>query len=259
MGLQRFGRYWNAVGRREPFDAILTTDGGARGGQWEIESFFSTGRDDVARFMADLSRIVPSAGRGTALDFGCGVGRISRALADHFESVVGVDIASSMVARAQDLNNASPRCRFVANNAPHLKRFPAASFDVIYSRLVLQHVPPKYVAEYVPELVRVLAPRGALMFQLPGIICADPEEAFCDAPVTGGALKRSLPRWLVRFYRRARYRLVLRDSLARMEMFGVERDAVVALITGAGGRVAEIRDDRSHGTPEPGFEYWVTR
>ncbi|SRR6266849_730659 len=259
MGLRRFGRYWNAVGRREPFDAILTTHGGSRDAEWNVDSFFSTGRDDVARFMADLARIVPGAGRGRALDFGCGVGRISRALADHFDSVVGVDIATSMVARARRLNDGNPRCHFIANNALHLRQFPTASFDVIYSRLVLQHVPPKYVSQYVPELVRVLMPGGALMFQLPGVICADPEEAFCDAPVTGGTVKRRLPRWIVRVYRRGRYRLILRDSLHRMEMFGVEREAVVALITEAGGRLVEVRGDQSHGTPEPGFEYWVTR
>jgi len=102
-------------------------------------------------------------------------------------------------------------------------------------------------------------PGGALMFQLPSVICADPEEAFCDAPVTGGTVKRRLPRWIVRVYRRGRYRLILRDSLHRMEMFGVEREAVVALITEAGGRLVEVRGDQSHGTPEPGFEYWVTR
>lgn len=258
MGLRRIGRYWNAVGRREPFGAILTTHSDAPDAPWNIESFFSTGRDDVARFMGDLARMVPKAGRGRVLDFGCGVGRISRAFADHFEEVIGVDIARSMIARAQRLNAEYTRCRFVANPGLHLKRFPTGHFDVIYSRLVLQHVPPKYVAKYVPELVRLLAPGGALMFQLPGIVCADPEEAFCDAPVKGSAFKRSLPRWMIRLYRRGLYRVVLRDSLERMEMFGMDRDAVIRLIEQGGGRIVNIRGDQSHGTPEPGFEYWVT-
>src|SRR5829696_4110067 len=108
MDLRRFDAYWDALGRRDPFSAILIP--GTRRAAWDVEAFFSTGRADALRFIADLTRIAPDAGRLRALDFGCGVGRITRTLADHFESVDGVDVARSMIARARDLNRSQPRC-----------------------------------------------------------------------------------------------------------------------------------------------------
>jgi SAM-dependent methyltransferase len=258
MRLKRFDAYWNTLGRRDPFSAILIP-GGRGAGAWDVDAFFATGRADAARFMADLSQRAPGAGRGRALDFGCGVGRITRALADHFDSVDGVDIAGSMIVRARELHAAEPRCRFQVIRAANLAAFSTATFDVVYSRLVLQHLRPAVAGACVREFLRVLKPGGALMFQLPGIVSIDPEQEFCDAPVTGGFVKRHLPRTLVRLRRRFQYRVVLRHSLARMEMFGMDRQTVEALIVAAGGRILDVRPDQSHGTAHPGFEYWVTR
>jgi SAM-dependent methyltransferase len=256
--LRRFDGYWNTLGRRDPFSAILI--GGATGGAtWDVDAFFATGRADALRFIADLMRIVPGAGRERALDFGCGVGRITRALADHFETVDGVDVARSMIARARELNRGQRPCRFRVNRAVNLRCFPTATFDVVYSRLVLQHLTPPVVGSYVREFLRVLKPGGALMFQLPGVVAVDPEQAFCEAPVMGGALKRHVPLAIVRLHRRFKYRVVLRHSLARMEMFGMDRVTVESLIAAAGGRLLEVRPDQSHGTEHPGFEYWATR
>jgi SAM-dependent methyltransferase len=256
--LRRFSWYWNRLGRRDPFSAILIP-AGSDTSEWDVDAFFATGRDDVLRFIADLKQIAPTAGRERALDFGCGVGRVTRALAEHFESVDGVDVARSMIARARELNRSNPRCHFHLNRATHLGRFPTAAFDVVYTRLVLQHLTPSVVAAYLRELLRVLKPGGALMFQLPGVVAVDPKDDFCNAPVTGGAVKRRIPRAIVRLYRRFKYGIVLRHSLTRMEMFGVDRSTVESLIIAAGGRILDIRPDQSHGTKHPGFEYWVTR
>ncbi len=121
------------LGRRDPFSAILIP--GAVGGvTWDVDAFFATGRDDALRFIADLTRIVPGAGRERALDFGCGVGRITRPLADHFETVDGVDLARSMIARARELNRGQRPCRFrVRSRQIDLRCFPTATFDVVYT------------------------------------------------------------------------------------------------------------------------------
>ena len=258
MNWRGVGWHWNALGRRNPFGAIITRDGSPRA-RWDAEEFFATGRADAARFMADLDRIQPSLRRGKALDFGCGVGRITRALGDHFESVVGVDIARSMIARARDLNRDSPRCRFVVNRAPDLRRFPTGEFDVAYSRLVLQHMPARMVNAYVSELIRVLARGGVLMFQLPSEIpFVDAEKLFVEAPVLGGALKRRLPKALVRIHRLMKYRLFV-APLPRMDMFGLQRDVVLEIVRHAGGTILAVVPDQSHGAGVPGFEYWVRK
>ena len=257
---ERLSRYWNDRAIGYPFGAILTdTKGGYP--DWRTEAFFETGRQDAARFLAELERIAPNAGRGRLLDFGCGVGRVTRALAEHFESVVGMDIAPAMIAQARRLNGRHTRCRFVASGRAHLRRFPRGTFDVIYSRLVLQHVPPRLVRAYIREFLRVLAPGGVLMFQLPDQICDEPQELFVNAPVVGSRLKQRLPRVVVRAWRHLKYWLIVDEPMKPMAMvmFGMPRDAVLSVMRDAGGRILAIRPDQSHGPTPPGYEYWVSR
>jgi SAM-dependent methyltransferase len=256
--LKRFARDWNTLGARNPYGAILTGTAGDLP-DWKVEEFFETGRLDAARFMTDLAAIRPAVPRRRALDFGCGVGRVTRALADHFQSAVGVDVARTMISRARLLNQSYRNCQFVVNARADLRRFETGHFDVIYSRLVLQHIPPALVRRYIPDLVRVLAPGGVLMFQMPGEIAPEPEGAFLDAPVAGNGLKPYLPRALVRAYRLVKYRLIVDESTPSMSMFGMPRDAVLALVADAGGHVLTARPDQSHGPSVPGFEYWVTK
>ena len=255
--LEHFSHYWNGLGQRNPYGAILTGHSGDLR-QWDLEKFLETGRADAARFVADLDRIAPSTRRERLLDFGCGVGRVSRALADHFRSVVGVDTAPAMVARARELNGSCGNCEFVVNGDADLRRFDTGTFDVVYSRLVLQHIPPELVRAYVPELVRVLAPGGVLMFQLPEVI-GDARTAYVRAPVVGDGIKQRLPRVLIRIYRHVKYSWIVDHSVAKMPMFGVAHDAVRTMVHDAGARELAIAPDQSHGPVPAGYEYWLTR
>ena len=90
----RLGDEWDALGRRNAMGVILTREG--RAGEWEFEEFLATGRAEVARFIAELSKVAPALPRRRALDFGCGIGRVTLALSEHFEHVTGVDVAASM-------------------------------------------------------------------------------------------------------------------------------------------------------------------
>src|SRR5262249_48837046 len=102
-----------------------------------------------------------------ALDFGCGVGRLTQALARHFETVVGVDIAPSMLRGARKYNKFGDRCQYVLNERDDLRLFESNSFDFIYSNRVLQHMRPEYGKSYLREFIRVLSPEGLLVFYMP--------------------------------------------------------------------------------------------
>lgn len=248
---------WNALGRGTPLGAILTGESGALQ-PWDSDIFFATGRADAARFLAELARVAPGVTRGRALDFGCGVGRITRSLAPHFDAIVGVDAAASMIAQARDLNREYGNCSFALNTRPDLAMFDSGSFDVVYCRLVLQHVPRRRARAYIGEFVRVLAPGGVAMFQLPEHV---PSELTCfvNAPVQGGSLKRRVPRFVVRAYRCVKYAYLFLTSAPRMRMFGMPHREVTALLERAGGEVLQAVADDSHGIPAVrGFEYWVT-
>jgi SAM-dependent methyltransferase len=250
--MRGFGWAWNELGETNALGAILTRDG--RIAEWSLPEFLETGVGDAARFMEHLTQIA-HVNRRMALDFGCGVGRITRALARHFETVVGLDVAPSMIERARALNADRPNCTFVLNRAPDLRQFDDGTFDVIYSVIVLQHIPPAVARMYIREFIRVLAPGGVLMFQLPEVTG---RQLFENAPVAGTPLKRLLPRRLVVWWRRLKYAAIMRNKTAKIEMFGMARADVEALIRTAGGRLLEAVSDHSHGEVGDGWAYWVT-
>jgi len=245
---------WESLGRANPFGAVLTRADGELG-SWQSAEFFATGVADAERFVADLTALAPGVSHARVLDFGCGVGRVTRALANYFDEAVGVDVAASMIEHARKLDPEG-RCSFVLNAARDLNCFESRAFTVVYSRLVLQHIRPALVRRYVPELVRVLAPGGVLMFQLPDAIGVDPDRG---APVLR-RLKRHVPWAAVVAWRLLKCRLNGPTEVSQMTMFGMAAGDVLALIAGAGGRVLDVRADDSHGCDRVrGFEYWVTR
>src|SRR5437763_375944 len=63
----------------DPLYAILS-EPSKRGGRWDKDEFLATGAQEVASLVAKAGRLGYPKRRTTALDFGCGVGRIARAL-----------------------------------------------------------------------------------------------------------------------------------------------------------------------------------
>ena len=207
MSLGRLRRQWEAHGRRNAHAAILTPS--TNQPEWDEAEFLETGRSHVARLMHEADSLVPHRQRRRALDFGCGIGRLTVAFADYYGEVIGVDIASSMVDKARRRNPAPDRIRYEHNTDPDLLRFPSGGFDLVCSWIVLQHMPPSLIRAYIADLVRLVAPGGLLVFQLPmDTVSAEVRERFVDAPVQGGRLKTSIPAWLLRPYRELKYLLV---------------------------------------------------
>jgi SAM-dependent methyltransferase len=168
--LARHKEDWERLAEVDPLWAVLTAPDG-RGGAWNVEDFFATGEAEVARVFSVLDGLVPPRPRGRALDFGCGVGRLTRALGARFEAVVGVDISEGMVAEARRLNDAFPACEFRVNAAPDLGQFETGSFDFVYSSIVLQHLPSvAEIQRYVAEFLRVARPAGLVVFGIPSRI-----------------------------------------------------------------------------------------
>ncbi|HUC26518.1 MAG TPA: class I SAM-dependent methyltransferase [Streptosporangiaceae bacterium] len=127
----------------------------------------ASGQAEIAAALGRLDQLGICPGRSAALDFGCGVGRLTAALSEYFDSVTGVDIAPSMLDMARTLLASQPGCRVVHNARPDLRLFPAASFDLVYSSLVLQHMPRALACGYLAEFVRVTRPGGAVVIVVP--------------------------------------------------------------------------------------------
>jgi SAM-dependent methyltransferase len=165
MDFKALQEHWNTKGAKDPLWAILSSPDKA-GGKWNIAEFFQSGEKEITAVIKYLDGLHPLR-RERALDFGCGVGRLTQALAEHFEEVAGVDVASSMIERAREFNQHDDRCRYFLNEANHLALFESGSFSFVYSNLVLQHMHPRYSIAYMREFVRLLEPGGIALFQAP--------------------------------------------------------------------------------------------
>jgi SAM-dependent methyltransferase len=166
MRLSQLQQHWDALGRQDPLWAILT-DPTRRGNRWDLAEFFDTGRLAAAQIFERAAAFHVPLRRHRALDFGCGVGRLTQAVAGYVDEVVGVDIAASMIELAHRYNTCGDRCVYQLNETPDLRRFGNASFDVVFTSCVLQHMEPRYSLNYIVELARVLAPGGYLEFDVP--------------------------------------------------------------------------------------------
>jgi SAM-dependent methyltransferase len=165
MALDDVRRAWTRLGAEDPLWAVLVLPG-KRGGRWEIDTFLATGRTDVAHTMSWLARMgLPTTYR-RVLDFGCGVGRLSQALAQHADEVIGVDISPTMLDAARRLDRSDGRCRFELNDTADLAAFPDGHFDLVYCILVLQHLPRAAVDRYVAEFLRVMCPGGVAVLHV---------------------------------------------------------------------------------------------
>lgn len=164
--LDALQQVWDEWARFDPLWAILS-DPTKSDRRWDVESFLATGRQEIEEVMRELDARRFEVPRGRSLDFGCGVGRLTQALADYFDVSEGVDISPTMVQRARELNRHATHCRFHVNDHPDLRIFPDASFDFIYSNIALQHIPPDPAEAYVHEFVRLLADGGVAVFQVP--------------------------------------------------------------------------------------------
>lgn len=130
---------WNELGEREPYFAVLTEERFLRD-RVDLDAFYATGEADVDLLLGDF----PAR---SALDFGCGVGRLTRELARRVPEVVGVDAAPSMLRLARE---AVPSATFA-------EEIPDRRFDFVCSLIVFQHIP---VAGGMAILDRLLAIAG---------------------------------------------------------------------------------------------------
>jgi ubiquinone/menaquinone biosynthesis C-methylase UbiE len=166
MRLRSVRKAWETFGRDDPLWAVLT-DPANRDGGADVEAFFATGVLTVEQLLGmvkDLGATIPP---GRALDFGCGVGRLTQALALHFDEVHGVDLSAPMVEEARARNTMGERCQFHVNTAPDLSLFPNEYFAFALTMLVLQHNPRGVIGRYIAEFGRVLQPGGIAIIEIP--------------------------------------------------------------------------------------------
>jgi len=150
-------RIWEDWARADPLWAILS-DPTRKGGKWELSEFFASGEKDVDNVLEETAQRMLTPEHRRCLDFGCGVGRLSQALARTFDRCDGVDISETMVELARKYNRHGEACQYHVNLESNLALFESNTFDFIFSTIVLQHNPPEIAEHCISEFCRVLSP-----------------------------------------------------------------------------------------------------
>jgi ubiquinone/menaquinone biosynthesis C-methylase UbiE len=170
MSLMKNKQDWEELGELDPVGAIRGVPI-VKGSFSDWDEFFFCGEQEIGEVMRTAGDLGWQGDAGDALDFGCGLGKLTRALGKRFRMAYGLDISEAMIVKAQALSGDSVNCKFVVNPRPDLRLFPDGHFEFIYTRIVLQHVPDcRLIKAYICEFLRVLKPGGLLVFQLPGYI-----------------------------------------------------------------------------------------
>jgi ubiquinone/menaquinone biosynthesis C-methylase UbiE len=234
MASTRVRRTWERWGAEDPLYGVMSNEG-TRGGGWDPEAFLQTGRDHMGELLEELRGRGIDIPPGPVLDFGCGAGRLSLALAEHFDDVHGVDVSPGMLDKARELAADHPRQpTFHHNTTGELSLFPDDTFALAVTFMVLQHMPERDSLGYVREIARTLRPGGIAVVQVP----------------EGHHRPQRLldSRWLPPRVRNLCVRLkatVLRRPY--MEMHMVRRERVVAAFEESGAEVLEALSEESSG------------
>jgi ubiquinone/menaquinone biosynthesis C-methylase UbiE len=235
MDLKELQRNWEGLARKDPLWAILTHP--KKRGELKTDEFFIQGQHVIDDLMKHIDSLHVNITHEMAMDFGCGVGRLSQPLTHYFNCVCGVDIAPTMIELARKYNKYPDKCKFYLNETNDLKTFKDSSFNLICSVLTLQHMEKKYIMRYLSEFFRIITQGGLIVFQLPN---SPPFRVRLFGPIY----------WRIPYYHLIRFG-------GKIEMHTVKKDEILELMKKSGGTVQEAAPQYSRGWRS--YTYYVTK
>jgi SAM-dependent methyltransferase len=157
---------WDARAREH---ALFFVDNRVDYRQPDVDAFWAGGEEALEKLLAAVGEHVGPS--DVVVDIGCGVGRLTRALATRAREVVGIDISAEMLTQAQRLNAGLTNVRWVHGDGRRLTGVGDEEADACVSHVVFQHIPdPAVTLGYVREIGRVLRPGGWAAF----VVSTDP-------------------------------------------------------------------------------------
>lgn len=155
-------RYWD---RRAREDAFHFVDSRQARGRPDTVAFWEGGEEVVEGMFSSLD--VGLEGHETVLDIGCGLGRVTRALAGRAQSVLALDVSEEMLRQARDHNDHLTNVSWLHGDGQTLAPVGDEAVDAAISFAVFQHLPDRSLTYgYVAEIGRVLRPGGWTAFQV---------------------------------------------------------------------------------------------
>jgi ubiquinone/menaquinone biosynthesis C-methylase UbiE len=238
---------WEILSEIDPLHAII-------GGSLKIDNelhmkeFFETGIDEIKGIMTKCNSLSLPNNYENALDFGCGIGRLSRALRKYFNNVYGIDISENMIKLAKQKNK-KDNLNFLLNEKNDLSVFTDQIFDLIYSNITLQHIADKKTIElFIYEFIRVLRNDGILIFQLPYHI----PKKYKIQP------KRRLYGFLKKLGMNNKF-LINKLHLSPMVMNYLEKEKILKIIKKSNANLIDIKSHTSTRGGIKSYVYFITK
>lgn len=155
---------WRKLGAEDPYWGVLTEPRyhAERLTPESLDEFFRSGELHLSEVLSTIRRARPGFQPARALDFGCGVGRVTAAMSRELEAVVGVDVSDGMLEEAR--KNIAARGRPDRVTLAHQAE---GKFDFAHSYIVLQHMPAKAGLAAMRAMVNNLNPGGVALLHFP--------------------------------------------------------------------------------------------
>ncbi|HTE47405.1 MAG TPA: class I SAM-dependent methyltransferase [Gemmatimonadaceae bacterium] len=127
------------------------------------EDFFASGERDAEHILSIVGTYVGEW--KTALEIGCGVGRLTLPISRRFERITAVDIAPTML-RKLDENCRARGVNIVTSMLAGERWELGGPVDLCYSRIVFQHIEPwSVITDYFKRIAACLTVGGVFYVQ----------------------------------------------------------------------------------------------
>lgn len=170
MGTIHSDKAWKAYGKKDPYFGVLTHEEfrDENLNEQSLAHFFQTGEKHMEGLFSLIERhFIKDFKPAKALDFGCGTGRLSLALARRSDYVIGLDVSDDMLMEAE-----KNKVKFGLENVDFrlsddsLSKIKGESFDFINSYIVLQHINVERGMMFIEKMLKLLKPGGLGALQI---------------------------------------------------------------------------------------------
>ncbi len=164
----RIAKEWGKLGEVDPYWSVLSHEDfrAEKIDDAVIAGFRKTGAACADLIDTHAKRANRPKPGGVCLELGCGVGRITKPLAERFDEVIAVDISAGnleLCRRYMEDEGVTNVRTVLISDVSELLRLP--QFDYLFSVIVLQHNPPPVQHRMLRTLLGKLRPGGGCLFQ----------------------------------------------------------------------------------------------
>jgi SAM-dependent methyltransferase len=163
---------WSNLGETEPHFSVLSTS------QFKpenidatISAFERSGEVEAALLLSELSGLgLRANGFRRIVELGCGVGRVTRYLAQRAANVVGFDVSKPHLQLARTYLDREGIGNVTLEHVKNPDEPKLPLCDLFYSRIVFQHNPPPVMLMLIEKALAAIEPGGVAVFQCPTFI-----------------------------------------------------------------------------------------